>query len=142
MRLTSVHALASRQAPNRNPSADLALVSCSDTLACCLNDARPGGTRLQQLVDKCVRFRHRGALLGWKHVRSEALQIAKGRIQRGPSVGELRRRRIAREEDLEWPERAALAPAIDQDIQDVEEARGIRHQSFLMRVHGSGLTLI
>ena len=29
MRLTSVDALASRQAPNRNPSDDVALVSCS-----------------------------------------------------------------------------------------------------------------
>jgi len=32
MRLTSADALASVQAPNRNPSADLALVSCSATL--------------------------------------------------------------------------------------------------------------
>jgi hypothetical protein len=32
MRLTSANALASRQAPNRNASDDLALVSCSDTL--------------------------------------------------------------------------------------------------------------
>jgi len=34
MRLTSLRALASRQAPNRNASDDLALVSCSATLAC------------------------------------------------------------------------------------------------------------
>ena len=33
MRLTCLHALASRQALNRNPSAALALVSCSDSLA-------------------------------------------------------------------------------------------------------------
>ena len=33
MRLTSMHALASRQAANRNPSDDSALVSCSATLA-------------------------------------------------------------------------------------------------------------
>jgi len=32
MRLTGLSALASRQAPNRNPSDDLALVGCSETL--------------------------------------------------------------------------------------------------------------
>ena len=34
MRLASLRALASRQAPNRNASDDLALVSCSDSLGC------------------------------------------------------------------------------------------------------------
>ena len=64
MRLTSVDALASRQALNRNPSLDLALVSCSDSLACTVARLIGIGERVHECFEALL---HHGQVLFLAH---------------------------------------------------------------------------